>query len=107
MKLLQSKKGRTMVGSMAIVIIGTIISMLGIEMDAKMQKDMVEFSGTLVALIALGYKIAQGYADGKSGGKTSSSYAVNMGEAAKELVVAIESSGMELKQPRKPRKPKA
>lgn len=73
-KLITSKKARALMGTVAIILIGTVLSFLGIEMTDAQQLELAKYVGGLIVAAAGIYKVAQGIADGGSGGKTSANY---------------------------------
>jgi hypothetical protein len=75
MKLLpNSKKARALIASVLVLIIGNVLTHLGVELTPEQSFQLNELTGLVVSLITGVYMLAQGIADGQSGGKTSANY---------------------------------
>lgn len=106
MDWLNSKKVRVSLAAVAGTLIVALLGMFGIETTPEMKLKIVEIAMALIVAAGGIYTLAQGYADGKSGGITSSSPTVAPEPNADVFKAIIESFGLEVRNKRKPRTPK-
>ena len=73
-KFITSKKARAIIISVAVLIIGNLLSFLGLDLTDEQHAEMASLTGALIGLMVSIYMLAQGIADAGSGGKTSANY---------------------------------
>lgn len=100
-QLLNSKKAQMTIATIVVTVLGGLLASSQVEMSEDVKLSLIKSIGWILAVVVGIYTASQGYADGKSGGKTSANYKTGVVESLGDFKEAMGAMGFVIKPERK------